>query len=114
MSNTKTADRGHNFTAKGTLAPDALKRHKLNKDAIPVDEGVEFKILNGHHYRVKLKNLIESMSLYRLTSHKVLEKKLAKPLVYSAGYWLNSMKPEFKNRDRAPVAPAEADVVATS
>ena len=113
MSNANS-DRGNNFTAKGTLTPDALRRHKLNKDAIPTEDGVEAKILNGHHYRVKLKNLIESMSLYRLTSHKVIEKKLAKPLVYSAGYWLNAMKPEFKHRDRAPVAPVEADVVATS
>jgi hypothetical protein len=108
MSN--TSDRDTNKTLPGTLNAEQLKRHKLTPGNAEFDGIADHKILNGWHHRTKLKNMVEMLSLYRLTSHKVIEKKLAKPLVMQCGYWLDSMKPEFRNRDKAPAQVGELEV----
>lgn len=99
-------------TAPGTLPPEALKRHKLTGGSVQGDGVVELKALNSWAHRGKLKNMIEMYSLYRLTSHNVIEKKLAKPLVLACGYWLNSVSAgSYKNRDQSKAAPiADASV----
>lgn len=113
MTKTNEGSKGSNFTPVGTLSTALLSRHKLDATAVG-EESLDPKIQNGWGHRKALKNLVEMISLYRLQNHKVLEKKVARPLVNSAGYFLNAMKPEFRQRDRAPQSVDESGVIAAN
>jgi hypothetical protein len=108
----ESAPRGKNLTPQGTMPPSMLKAHKLNADAVP-ETFLDVKELNGWAHRRTMKRLIQMVSLYRLTEHKVLRQHLARPLVNSLRYFADANKPEFRHRDKSAVVLDENVVVAS-
>ena len=101
----------------GKMRPNGtprVARQRSNADVLDLVVRADDLVLQGHQHAERRVGLLgrnhHAFDVVALTSHKVIEKKLAKPLVLSCGYWLDSMKPEFRNRDKAPAQVGELEV----
>ena len=90
------------------MSPDWLKRCKLKMNTV-CDLNREDQPYDFKETRTKVKNTIETYSLYRLLVHGVIESKLPRSLVETAQFFASVNKPEYKQRDAAPVDGTEAE-----
>ena len=100
--------RGNRYTPKGTMSPDWLKRCKLKMNTV-CDLNREDKPYDFREGRRAVKKTIQAYSLYRLLVHGVIETKLPRSLVETAQFFASVNKPEYKQRDAAPVDGTEAE-----
>ena len=100
--------RGNRYTPKGTMPKDRLKRCKLTLNTV-CDLNREDMPYDFRETRAKVKNTIEMYSLYRLLNHGVIETKLPRSLVETAQFFASVNRPEYKQRDAAPVDGTEAE-----